>query len=78
MKPVTKTILKSFDKASKIQPISRTEIEANYIKSVDRVEESESRNESEENFKGHLMDFLKNTYFQKIPIRQAAIRRPDW
>jgi adenine-specific DNA-methyltransferase len=68
MKPVTKTILKSFDKAYKIQPVSRTEIETfktNYIKLIDRVEESESRNESEENFKGHLMDFLKNTYFQK-------------
>ena len=68
MKPVTKTILKSFDKAYKIQPISRPEIEtfkANYIKLIDRVEESEQNNESEENFKGHLMDFLKNTYFQK-------------
>jgi adenine-specific DNA-methyltransferase len=68
MKPVTRTILKSFDKAYKIQPVSRTNIEtfkANYIKLVDRVEESERRNESEENFKGHLMDFLKNTYFQK-------------
>ena len=68
MKPVTKTILKSLDKAYKIQPVSRSEIElfkTNYIQLVDRVEESEKHNESEENFKGHLMDFLKNTYFQK-------------
>ncbi|MDZ7899350.1 MAG: hypothetical protein U5N85_15165 [Arcicella sp.] len=63
-----KTIPKSLDKASKIQPISRPEIETfktNYIRLMDRVEESEAHNESEENFKGHLMDFLKNTYYAK-------------
>lgn len=68
MKPATKTILKSLDKAYKVQTISRNEIETfkkNYIQLIERVEESETNNESEENFKNHLMDFLKNTYFQK-------------
>lgn len=68
MKPIAKTIIKSLDKTYKIQPISRSEIQnfkANYIRLIDRVEESENNRESEENFKNHLMDFLKNTYFQK-------------
>ena len=68
MQPTVKTILKSLDKAYKIQAISRSAIEnfkTNYIQLMDRVEESELHNESEENFKGHLMDFLKNTYYTK-------------
>ena len=68
MQTKSQTILKSLDKAYKIQPISRPEIEnfkTNYIRLMDRVEESERHNESEENFKGHLMDFLKNTYYAK-------------
>ena len=68
MQPKSTTILKSLDKAYKIQPISRPEIETfktNYIRLMDRMEESERHNESEENFKGHLMDFFKNTYYAK-------------
>ena len=68
MQTKSQTILKSLDKAYKIQPISRPELETfktNYIRLMDRVEESERHNESEENFKGHLMDFLKNTYYAK-------------
>ncbi len=71
MKTFPKTILKSLEKAHKIQPIGRNSIELfkeNYQQLVHRVEESEANNESEENFKNHLMDFLKNTYFKNTHL----------
>jgi adenine-specific DNA-methyltransferase len=79
MQPKSKTILKSLDKAYKIQAISRPAIEnfkTNYIQLMDRVEESESHNESEENFKGHLMDFLKNTYYTKNATSSTPLVAP--
>ena len=65
------TIAQSLEPLYKIQPISRADIEtfkANYTQLLGRVEESEKHNESEENFKNHLMDFLKNTYYKNAHL----------